>query len=106
MVYSISESRSSHEERGLKSDVESICYDEFSRSSHEERGLKSVWVDTCLLRCQSLLSRGAWIEMEQVEITIDNEQCRSSHEERGLKSPFHPNRSGRLLVAPLTRSVD
>ena len=56
-------SRSSHEERGLKSRSPAIATGLSRRSSHEERGLKSTNART-----------GA------------REPRRSSHEERGLKS--------------------
>ena len=67
MVYNVvaknAISRSSHEERGLKSLFSGIEVFLGSRSSHEERGLKSHPDSPA---CPS----GA---------------CRSSHEERGLK---------------------
>ena len=58
--------RSSHEERGLKSFLDSASRAYAGRSSHEERGLKF---------------NGCFIRLKRVG--------RSSHEERGLKC-FHP----------------
>ena len=75
--------RSSHEERGLKYLDRVIMITMKSRSSHEERGLKST-IHGDSSRCHlSLLSRGAWIEMNMT---------------------YSPNYQ--ISVAPLTRSVD
>ena len=78
-----------------------------SRSSHEERGLKSLktaveiadkksllsrgaWIEMPVVSMHSdhfgsLLSRGAWIEISGVPKNINAGAGRSSHEERGLK---------------------
>ena len=40
-------SRSSHEERGLKSEPVAVSVFVVSRSSHEERGLKFHLLDSC-----------------------------------------------------------
>ena len=60
----IGTSRSSHEERGLKSQKICLIFLKMvRRSSHEERGLKFfIGIFSCQL-IASLLSRGAWIEM-------------------------------------------
>ena len=55
--------RSSHEERGLKSRDALPHLNLMCRSSHEERGLKSENVAPFRKFFQSLLSRGAWIEI-------------------------------------------
>ena len=104
--------RSSHEERGLKSTsalkfntgsgvaplTRSVDWnilrfislpDFFSRSSHEERGLKyRIWYPPWM-KLQSLLSRGAWIEIARKLCYHVIVFRRSSHEERGLKCNHH-----------------
>ena len=42
-----------------------------SRSSHEERGLKSAFSMILINSFASLLSRGAWIEMENYAKAVD-----------------------------------
>ena len=82
-------SRSSHEERGLKyhnklfQRPERLC-----RSSHEERGLKCITAWRQTAEFMSLLSRGAWIEIQINSQFGFMHHGRSSHEERGLKSPL------------------
>ena len=99
-------SRSSHEERGLKSHVNTYCAKVLRRSSHEERGLKSKSLITDDNTITSLLSRGAWIEIIRSEIT--NLSHDLSLLSRGAWIEIHlrgvPFSSQR--VAPLTRSVD
>ena len=56
--------RSSHEERGLKCPMPRKNFYLCGRSSHEERGLKSVYKFLSKLYEKSLLSRGAWIEID------------------------------------------
>ena len=104
--------RSSHEERGLKSEIKPIYEDEIG--SLLSRGAWIEILSGCSLRPRptSLLSRGAWIEILGICKTIkpyavapltrsvdwnisricsiDISHCRSSHEERGLKwEPMH-----------------
>ena len=81
-----SPSRSSHEERGLKF----LVNDKLRCSSVVAPLTRSVdWNchGTMTLCCflQSLLSRGAWIEIAQFQHPNLKQPCRSSHEERGLK---------------------
>jgi len=54
----------------------------------------------------SLLTRGAWIEIEKGGVGKTTSAGRSSHEERGLKYRQHYKIVRNQLVAPHTRSVD
>ena len=102
--------------------------DRLRRSPHGERGLKSL----CYRRCErfegSLPTRGAWIEIPDVQLAKKEQASlptrgawieitkfyreqrdimgRSPHGERGLK--YHPRRreEPEMAVAPHTGSVD
>ena len=121
--------RSSHEERGLKYTSQESNVGIIGRSSHEERGLKSFDLDRKLTVDESLLSRGAWIEIAKVKsyyqqyessllsrgawieiggVTVDTEMSTESLLSRGAwieMSSDEPDEDDEP-VAPLTRSVD
>ena len=55
------------------------------RSSPEERGLKFGHTDIKVTLNTSLLTRGAWIEINMMMSVGEAKKRRSSPEERGLK---------------------
>ena len=61
------------------------------RTSHEVRGLKCYELVINCERCESHLTRGAWIEIYTTDKVIIRNGGRTSHEVRGLKY----NKSGR-----------
>ena len=107
VVLPMRQSRSSHEERGLKYRQHVQRREERRRSSHEERGLKSV---TISLSVVSLSSRSSHEERGlksfQRHIITPFAVRRSSHEERGLKFSLSLMGTALFEVAPRMRSVD
>ena len=61
------------------------CQERRSRSSPEERGLKFPHPNPKPVRNESLLTRGAWIEISAAYRQHEVGCRRSSPEERGLK---------------------
>ena len=76
------------------------------RTSHEVRGLKSDVVVMGWRFDLSHLTRGAWIEIVKNSPALHKTQSRTSHEVRGLKSDEVLTAAIKSLVAPHTRCVD